>query len=100
MPNDEEYFTRLEAEKTAKLKEKLSAERTLQEREKLRVLHHQRCGKCGGEMLPRGFRGVEIDVCADCDAVLLDPGELQQLAGEDRSGFVSDIVSFFRTDRS
>lgn len=33
------------------------------------------------------FKGVEIERCPSCGAVLLDPGELEELAGEDQSGF-------------
>jgi Zn-finger nucleic acid-binding protein len=32
------------------------------------------------------FKGVEIERCAGCGAVLLDPGELEELAGKDQSG--------------
>jgi Zn-finger nucleic acid-binding protein len=37
------------------------------------------------------FKGVEIEKCPDCGAVLLDPGELEQLAGKDESGFFADL---------
>jgi Zn-finger nucleic acid-binding protein len=37
------------------------------------------------------FKGVEIEKCPACSAVLLDPGELEQLAGKDESGFFADL---------
>ncbi len=36
------------------------------------------------------FKGVEIERC-ECGAVLLDPGELELLAGKDESGFFSAL---------
>ena len=52
--------------------------------------------KGGGDMKPRDFKGVEIDVCGDCGAVLLDPGELEQLAGSDRSNAFSELAAMLR----
>ena len=46
-------------------------------------------------MRPHPFRGVEIDVCDDCRSVLLDPGELQTLAGKDDSDIFSSFFSMF-----
>ncbi len=42
-----------------------------------------------------GFRGVEIERCGVCGAVLLDPGELEQLAGDDQSSLISNLLSVF-----
>ena len=41
------------------------------------------------------FKGVEIEVCPNCGAVLLDPGELETLAGEDQAGVVEMIAGLF-----
>ena len=90
-----EYFARLERENTEKLAAALSAEKAERERDARRLLHANHCGRCGGALLPRPFRGVEIDVCADCGVVLLDPGELDQLAGHDRSGVLSSLSRLF-----
>ena len=54
-------------------------------------LHHNKCGKCGGTMHPKLFKGVEIDICEDCGSVLLDPGELEELAGEEGTAGTSII---------
>jgi Zn-finger nucleic acid-binding protein len=44
---------------------------------------------------PLGFRGVEIDVCESCGVVLLDPGELETLAGKDETGVIKSLASWF-----
>ena len=64
-----------------------------------KALHHLKCGKCGGDMHPKLFKGVEIDICETCGAVLLDPGELEELAGEDGSGVLSSIGDLFQFTR-
>ena len=92
---EEEYFARIEAEKKARLASILADEEAKAEAERLRALHHHRCGKCGQDMMTTHFKGVEIEVCPLCGAVLLDPGELQQLAGEDRSNVLSSIAGVF-----
>lgn len=92
---EEEYFLRLDLEKKAQLAREVAAEKATQERAEAKALHHQRCGKCGGVLKPTGFRGVEIDVCEQCGAVLLDPGELEQLAGKDESGTIARLASLF-----
>lgn len=92
---EEEYFARLEREKREKLKAKLDAEQTSSQIEMDRELHHHRCGKCGGRMDTKVYRGVEIEMCTRCGAVLLDPGELEALAGEDQSGLLSGIKAMF-----
>ena len=92
---EEEYFARLETEKKAKLAAQLGVESATEERDQLRTLHHHKCGKCGQDMETKPHRGVEIEVCPDCGAVLLDRGELETLAGEDHSGLLGGILSMF-----
>ncbi len=86
--SEQEYFARQEAEKLAVLKDQLLDEAAKKAKIERAALHHNKCGKCGANMKPRIFKGVEIDVCVECTAVLLDPGELQQLAGEEDAGVV------------
>jgi hypothetical protein len=90
-----EYFARLDREKREALAEQLAAEKARAEREERKHLHYLKCGKCGGALAPQAFRGVMIDVCGDCGSVLLDPGELEQLAGHDESGAIAAISKFF-----
>ena len=79
---EDEYFARLEAEKKARLAAKQDDADARQKAAELKALHHLHCGKCGDTMLTTHFKGVEIEVCPSCGAVLLDPGELEQLAGK------------------
>ncbi len=97
--SEEEYFVRLEREERAQAQVAAEAARGVAELAEQKLLHAQRCGKCGGLLTPRDFRGVEIDVCEACGCVLLDPGELEQLAGKDASGALAGIASMFRFKR-
>lgn len=92
---EEEYFAKLNQENEAKIAAELAAEKARADRAHQKELHHMRCGKCGGGMEPQAFRGMEIDICVDCGAVLLDPGELEQLAGADQSGVFAGLRGLF-----
>ena len=96
---EEEYFARLNREKQAKINAEVAAEAALADRARFKALHAQHCGKCGGPLAPVNFRGIEIDVCGDCGAVLLDPGELEALAGKDESGAVKSLAALFSFGR-
>ena len=95
---EDEYFAKIEAEKKARLAKIFAASDHMSEAERLRELHHHRCGKCGSAMMTTHFKGVEVEVCPQCGAVLLDPGELQQLAGEERHGLLRGIAHVFGFD--
>jgi hypothetical protein len=90
-----EHFAKLDREKLAKLKAKQQAEAAAMAAEELRQLHHHRCGKCGTAMDTHPFRGVEIEICPACGAVLLDNGELETLAGQDQTGIVAGLFGLF-----
>lgn len=100
MADEEDYFRKLDQEAKAKLKARLEAEQSIADREARRELHYFKCGKCGGDMKTETFRGLAIEVCTDCSAVLLDPGELQTLAGTDNTGTFSSFFSMFGGRRS
>ena len=91
---EEEYFARLDTEKKAALRSRLNAEHAAKATQERKERHFYHCGKCGGPMAPKLFKGVEIDLCGDCGAVLLDPGELEQLAGEESHG-LENLAVFF-----
>ncbi len=95
MSEEEEYFARLEQEKKARLAAELAERRAQEELEARKALHYLKCGKCGADMDTRPFRGVEVEICPECGAVLLDPGELEELAGEDRSGVIRMLGELF-----
>jgi len=92
---EDEYFARIEAEKKARLAAILADEASVARAAELKSLHHMHCGKCGQKMASTHFKGVEIEVCTVCSAVLLDPGELETLAGEDQAGVIASIASAF-----
>lgn len=91
-----QYFARLDQEKKAAIAEEIAAERAKADKIERQKLHHLRCGKCGGQLEEKAFRGVQIDICADCGSVLLDPGELEALAGKDESGALTSLARFFK----
>jgi len=93
--DEEEYFKKRDMEAKAKLKAKLDAQKAEAEKAARKELHYLKCGKCGSDMLTQVFRGIEIERCQNCSSVLLDPGELEQLAGDDQSGMITSFFSVF-----
>ncbi len=93
--NEDDYFKKLEQEKVANLRKEQDAADAVQAIADRKKLHWNCCGKCGAAMDTHHFRGVEIEICPECGAVLLDKGELQTLAGEDQSGFMANIAGLF-----
>ena len=92
---EEEYFARVEAQKTEQLAKEIAKKEAEEAADSLKELHYLHCGKCGKKMDTTTFKGVEIEVCPNCGAVLLDPGELESLAGEDQAGVVGMIAELF-----
>lgn len=93
---EDEYFLREDREKLRKLREKEEAEAARARLEARKAEHFHKCGKCGADMETQTFKGVEVEVCAECGAVLLDNGELQTLAGKDASGAIGILGDLFR----
>jgi len=94
---EDKFFHDEDEARIKALKAKLDAEKSAEAAAVQKALHHLHCGKCGTKMDTRLFKGVEIEVCPSCGAVLLDPGELQTLVGEDdssRLGFVAEFFGF------
>lgn len=99
--DEEDYFAKRDREKRDALKADLDAKAVATERAQAALRHHMKCGKCGGDLYTRLFKGVEIDVCPDCGAVLLDPGELEQLAGHEADQTVlKTLAGFFTLGKS
>ena len=91
---EDDYFARLELKKKRKLRQKMREEADETALSERQTRHHHKCGKCGDDMETVPFRGVEIEICPSCGAVLLDSGELEQLAGSDSGG---TLAGFFQT---
>lgn len=96
IPHENEYFARLDQEKRDRLKTEQQRVQQDAERAARKAAHFHRCGKCGAEMETRVFRQVEIEVCPDCGAVLLDPGELETLASPEKAGVLDGFFSMFK----
>ena len=96
---EEKFFHDADEAKIQALKQKLEDEKASEAADERKALHHLHCGKCGTKMDTQIFKGLEIEVCPSCGAVLLDPGELQELVGEDESGVVKTISEFFSFSR-
>lgn len=92
---EDDYFARLDREKLEKLKSAADTNNAEAAATALRELHYHKCGKCGHGMNTEVFRGIEIEICSNCGAVLLDSGELQSLAGDDKSGVLTGLLSLF-----
>ena len=91
---EEEYFNQIEIQKKRDLAEKLKAQMEAKELEKLKELHWMHCTKCGFEMHTIVFKGISIEKCPNCAGIYLDPGELEQLAGQE-GGFLTAVLSLF-----
>jgi len=104
MPKDhadpeDQYFHREDQEKLQKLKEKAQADEAAAALQARRDAHWNKCGKCGADMETQIFRGVELEICPACGAVLLDSGELQTLAGKDQGGVFELVGALFNFSR-
>ena len=91
---EEEHFERLERESLERMRARLTKQNVSEHERTERETHWHKCGKCGASMNAKTFRGVEIELCPRCGAVLLDPGELETIAGHE-SGFLTGIKAFF-----
>ena len=80
MDSEELYFQQQEQERLRKLKAK--AEEAAGD--KYRDEHKYHCFRCGTASLAEvENQGVKIDVCVNCGAVHLDPGEMEALSKKD-----------------
>ena len=67
---------------------------TEEERQRILAVARGRCPKCGAELVPVPFRGIELDKCSRCQGVWLDFGELDQVVAEDK-GFLGSVRRIF-----
>ena len=81
--NEEEYFTRANAELIKSLRAQLDDARQQAER----ASHRMRCPRCGGQLAERSHHHVTIDVCTECGGTWLDKGELEMLEHVDKNAF-------------
>jgi uncharacterized protein len=94
---EEEYFARENAERLRKLTADQKRAMAAAEREALKNQHYMRCPKCGMELKPISFRGIEVDRCFSCDGTWLDEGELEKVAKEDgQNSVVAAVLRIFK----
>ena len=91
--SEEEYFAREEAEKFHKLHKEKRDVLTTEQLEAQKTLHYMHCPKCGHSLETIKWRSLEVEKCFSCEAIVLDKGELERLAGEEHEG--SYLRSFF-----
>ena len=94
--NEDEYFAREDAERIRKLRETYSHADRARERKS----HHMKCPKCGADLHPEEFRGIQIDRCSECHGLWFDDGEMELLLKHEDPGFfrrlLSDVASSVR----
>ena len=93
--NEEEHFTRQEAERRRKLAEERQSQLLAEERERARALHFMKCPKCGMQLEEIAFGDVRVDKCFSCEGLWLDNGELEALRQKE-GGFLERMLSVFR----
>lgn len=85
---EEEYFHRKEQEALAKTRERTAAE----ERQRHQESSFMRCPKCGDKLEEITFQKIQVDRCAGCRGVWLDPGELERVTEKESQGWLAKML--------
>ena len=93
--NEEEYFTRQEADRRRKLASERQAKLLAEDRERARALHFMKCPKCGMQLEEIAFGDVRVDKCFSCEGLWLDNGELDVIRQKE-GGFIGKMLNVFR----
>ena len=96
--SEEEYFVREDAEKKRKLALQAAKDAVAAEKKRLKELHWMRCPKCGMELHEVDFRGIDVDVCFNCNGVFLDQGELAAIVKRESHGVMTSILNLFKRE--
>ena len=91
---EDEYFARIEFERRRKVLDERESQVAEEERQRILAVARGRCPKCGAELVPVPYRGIELDKCSRCQGVWLDFGELDQVVAEDK-GFLGSVRRIF-----
>ena len=86
--NEEEYFTRREAELLRQRKEAAQGAAIDAERR----THYMKCPKCGYDLVTGAFEGVEIDQCTNCHGIWFDKGEAESLLARDSGSAIGSVL--------
>ena len=93
---EDEYFTRQELERKKQWEKERAGKMQIEERERLRELHHMKCPKCGMDLHNISFAGIELDRCVSCNGTWFDAGEMEQLLEEKNRGIMGKLTSIFK----
>ena len=63
---EDEYFARLEFERRKKTLDERETQGAEDERLRILAVDGGRCPKCGAELVPVPYRGIELDKCSRC----------------------------------
>lgn len=96
--SESEFFAREEAEKIHRLSEQQRRERSLAEREQSRQIHFMKCPKCGADLRTIRLGLVDVEECTQCEALVLDKGELQKIKVADNTLLKSFLDVFRKED--
>ncbi len=79
LSQEEEYIARKEFEKKQKLEEEKQKLLAVEEKKRLKALHHMCCPKCGMQLIEIDYNHIKVDECSSCKGVWLDAGELDSV---------------------
>ena len=81
-----EYIARMEFENKKKIEEEKHKSLQVEEKKKLKELHHMRCPKCGMELIEIDYKEIKVDKCSECAGIWLDAGELDAVSKLEKTG--------------
>jgi acetyl-CoA carboxylase beta subunit len=77
--NEDEYFARLELERRKQWEKERAAQKTTEEKKKLKEEHWMKCPKCGHDLHTVKLENLDVDRCVNCNGTFFDAGEMEQL---------------------
>lgn len=93
--SESEFFAREEAEKIHRLAEQQRREHVSSEKEHNRQIHFMKCPKCGADLKTIRLGLVDVEECTECEALVLDKGELQKIKVADNT-LLKSFLDVFR----
>lgn len=93
--SESEYFAKEESEKLHRLAESKRIDEETKDKEQQRTLHYMKCPKCGTDLETIRIEFVDVEKCPECEAIVLDKGELEKLQAADKP-FLQSFLNVFR----
>ena len=93
--NEDEYFSKQDAELMRERRAALDAERAKRDR----ASHFMKCPRCGGDLKERQYHHVKVDICSECKGTWLDAGELDMIARVEHNNFSRFVGDLLGLDR-